>query len=760
MAIRYTPDALIHLRESPLCIKPSALPPAEEWMGPPPDMSRIKTGTDRNRNNDNSLLEQTNRRPGAERHIQRNSANPDEIVLGPPQMMFKSATSSRGNRGFENDRGPKSDDTRDRFAFRPRNGDADSNERFRDRDGRDNFRRRREGDQDNDGWSTVKPRKSFGHEGAERFTSGRIGDRFADRRSREQDDAVTDRPRRNFGEFSKEKEGEDSEKARRGGPARTRTEQPWTRDSNTNNNSTNETLAPRERFDRSKSWRERNDEQYDEKPRNRWDRDRDHRQEREPEWLDEPLEEQPQARTQEDFKRFMESMKSKNSSQPETAPIPAIGEPITVEKLEADKAKAKSTPKVEMGTDKFFAAFAQKSSTEAKPNEEIKETAVPASKPKSGSRFQNFFSSQEESRRQHPEPPTPAATAPPVVEINPLLALAGAQNGPQSDNQERAAFQALLQKLQRQGLQGSTPPSAGGFAEPPPTGQEFGPKSAIASPAPYQQYGAERREDPVMRGPPQPQEIHAPRAQPNPQFSGMRTEQQMLQDLIGQRHPSHNSGRVDQPPSRNSNSEFLMTLMQSSRAAPPEAQHSNEPLVMRMPQPSRPAQIPPTPDREPDFQRERQSSQHHIGRPLPSFFDEPPMHHREPEIRAQQPTQILQRPGPPGLEQMPPNWLQAAGQQMPPQNRPMIPPPGLANNPRNPMHAAFPPNFAAVGGFPPEAMGAPGRMAPPPGFFNGPAPPHPGFIPPPGMSGFQGPDPMAFGFDGRGMPPPGHFRRN
>jgi len=33
MAVRYTAEFLLYLRESPLCVKPLNLPPAEEWMG-------------------------------------------------------------------------------------------------------------------------------------------------------------------------------------------------------------------------------------------------------------------------------------------------------------------------------------------------------------------------------------------------------------------------------------------------------------------------------------------------------------------------------------------------------------------------------------------------------------------------------------------------------------------------------------------------------------------------------------------------------
>lgn len=779
MAIRYTSEVLLHLRESPLCVKPGNLPPAEEWMGPPPDNFRnnqgTKPGPDRIRHNDGSLLEQTNRRPGVgvDRHVSRNSANTDDIVLGPPRTMFNSATLSRGVKPFDADKTTKDGDTRDRFPFRPRNGEGDSNERFRDRDSRNNLRRRGDGDQDSDGWSTVKPRRSFGAEGAEPF-QGRMGerpDRFGGvRRPREGEDRDNnpDRPRRTFGEFTREKEGDDSDKLRRNGLNRTRADNPWNREST-------EAPQPRERFDRSKSWREKTDDHPDmqhDKPRERqherrWDRDREQRQEREPEWLDEPAEE-PQAHTQEDFKKFMESMKAKSSSKAEGAPALAQDVLKPQEQADADAARsnsAKVSHSIELGPDKFFAAFAQKTSLEGNGTDGVGENAAPASKPK-GSRFQTFFSSQQEARLQ-PEPLS-SAPAPLGIEINPLLALAGSPKaGSQPDAAEKVAFQALLQKLQKQTRQASTPPS-GGFAEPPPS-HDFGSKDVMASPGSFSQFGQDRREDPMAHVLPHGQETHPPPPQQGTPFASMRPEQQILHDLIGQRHPNQNLGgnRAEQPSSRNSNpnTEFLVSLMQGSRLGL-EAQR-NEPLIMRMPQPSRPAHIPPTPDREPDFQHERSSAQHQANvRPtaLPSFFDEQSLHRQEREARPQ-PTHILQRPGqgPPGFDQMPPsNWMQTGGQQLPNPGRPMIPPPGLPGSQRP---GPLPGNYAnlPIGFIHPDGMAGPPprNMAPPPGFFAGPPP---GFMPPhPGMGGFQGPESLGFGFDGRGMPPPGAgapFRRN
>ncbi|KAI1174607.1 hypothetical protein F4777DRAFT_376561 [Nemania sp. FL0916] len=771
MAIRYTSEDLIHLRDSPLCVRPANLPPAEEWMGLPAENFRTgqgnKIGTDRTRYNEINPLESGTRRSGADRHVSRNSANTDDIILGPPRTTFNSATLSRSAKLHENDKLAKDGDTRGGFPFRTRNGENDTNDRFRDRDrdGRNNMRRRGDGDE-SDGWSTVKPRKSFGNEGAERF-HGRMGerpDRFGGDR-----EANTDRPRRTFGEFAREKEGDDNEKVRRNGLTRSRTDNPWNRDAN------EAPPPPRERFDRSKSWRERTDDhpeaQHD-KPRERqyggrWDRDRDQRQEREPEWLDEPAEE-PQAHTQEEFKKFMESMKAlKTSSKAETGPTLTQDVLKPREHADADAAKPTSSkPAVptELGPDKFFAAYAQKTTLDGGHSDTVKENAAPASKPKSGSRFQNFFSSQEQSRQQQ-DVPSPAPP-PPVMEMNPLLALAGSPKASsQPDAAEKVAFQALLQKLQKQTRQGQTPPSAG-FAEPPPN-HEFISKNVITSPSLFSQFAQDHRDEPVARIVPHGQDLQPPPPQQNTQFPSIRPEQQALHDLMGQRHPNPNLGgnRAEQPSGRtsNPNTEFLVSLMQGGRGGQ-DAQR-NELPIMRMPQPSRPV-IPPASEREPDFSHERGSSQHPGNvRPTgpPNFFDEQSLHRQERDPRPQ-PTHILQRPdqGPPGLNQMPMNnWMQAGGQQLPNPGRPMIPPPGLPGSQRNvPLPGGFG-NFP-MGGFPhPDGMAVPPRnMAPPPGFYGGPPP---GFMPHPTMGGFQGPDSLGYGFDGRGMPPPGAgapFRRN
>ncbi|KAH8202553.1 hypothetical protein TruAng_003264 [Truncatella angustata] len=690
----------------------------------------------------------------------------DGIILGPPRTTFSSSTLTRGAKPFDNDK---------TFGSYRRNGEGENDRERGDRagDGRTGFRRRADGDQDSDGWTAVKPRKSFGTEGAERF-NGRMGvdrnERFnGERRARDNQDDTTERPKRsNFGEFAREKEDDDAERPRRNGLPRTRTDQStWNR----GNNDDSEQPAPpaRERFDRAKSWRERaappEDQPRDDRRRDRnvgrWDRDQ--RQERDPEWFEEPAEEKTQAHSIQDLQKFMEAMK-KGGPLAEPGPVAGINTAARDSVFETEAAKVKSAPAVEMGPDQFFAKYAPTPGADTEHPLELPKEA-PAPKPKGGSRFGSFFASQQ---GRQTEPSTPAAAAPPTQEPNPLLFFGGAgapihaaqsiPSGNLGGTDDRAAFENILLKLKKQHITSDSPPS-GGF--PIPSSQERNPQSSIASPGPYPPFGLEQREGPPSRGP-LPQESYGHRQQPSNYLpQGPMGAEAQLHHLIAQRQPlaSQVPGR-DQTQARN-NAEFLISLMQSSRNVP-EPQRAEQP-PLRMPQPSRPAQIPQTPDREPDFVRER-GGPHQQGRPQgpPGFFEEPQIRH-EQDNRRQQPTQILQRPGPVGLDQLQPNWLQGGGQQGPPgPGRPMIPPPGLAGNPRNvPIPGMFPPGFPPMGAFPPDAMR---NMAPPPGLFGGPGgpPPH-GFIPPPGMGGFPGgPEALAFGFDGRGMPPPGaaNFRRN
>ncbi|KHN98971.1 uncharacterized protein MAM_03433 [Metarhizium album ARSEF 1941] len=789
MAIRYSADFLLHLRDSPLCTRPTNLPPAEEWMGQTLEQLQRQTAkpnNDRpNRTSDLSLLDQTNRRPGLDRQVARNSANPDDIVFGPPRMAFSSA---RGNKPAENnDKTARDSDSPGRIAFRNR-GDNDG-DRFRD--GRTNpARRRGDTDQDSDGWNMVKPRKSFGTEGAERF-HGKMGGNFReDRRptrdantasNRDDRDNTRERLGRAFDAFSRDKDAPDTEgRPPRNGLNRNKTDNWRTIESN------DAPPVPEKRDrDRTKSWRDRDRDAEPSDDRSagrnndrRWGRDRDQRNEREPEWLDEPADAR-EAHTQQDFQKWMEQMKKTKSGSSSSAkasdPLPA----------EPPKPSLPVAP-VETGPDKFFLAFGGTSAgTDVTSPSEPKDAA--SSKAKTGgksSRFTSFFSQPQGDSRPRTEASTPL-TGPPVngpgsasgsapAPPSTLAALLGSVAGhgvasPGAPDEERQAFQSLLAKLQKQSVS-ATPPGPSPFAAPPQSNPSDN-KNSTSSPEPLHQYAGGVRDASASLGRPASQQPHQEILAPCPQQQSARPEQ-LLQDVGGhhQRVSSQGSNnRAEANAARNnSNTEFLMNLMRMA----PETHRPDQGRNHSQPQPQlqKHSSLPPFNEREQEFPGRENRNNERVMRPQPppGFPMGESFHTLEREARHTQPTQILQRPPPPGLDQMPPNWMASTGQIPPPQQRgPMLPPPGLAGglgpggpNRNMPMPPMFPPNFppGAMPPPPPEAMGAmpPRNMPPPPpGFFSGP-PPH-GFLPP-GLGGFNGPPPGPEGFGGppfetRGMPP-------
>lgn len=698
-------------------------------------------------------------------------------------MAFMSSTSIRsaGKPTDPLDRGTTRDnDTRDRFNFRGMRRDSE-NEQVRDGRGASLRTKHEGGESDNDGWSTVKPRKSFGTEGAERF-NGRMGlDRHrGDRRFKDREDRDTkERPQRGFDTFSRDKDADhDQERdTRRNGTGRGRNES-WfradadgpapTRDRNSNGDKL---------VDRSRGWREKDREdrvgergdRHDRGDR-KWDRERDQRQEREPEWMDEPADEKNQAHTQEEFQRWKEQMQGKDKSSTTKTPADERGDAGGFFGLE--KPKVDTALVIDTGPDKFFGMWATpRDDSGADSGISAREGNTKAAAVGKASRFTSFFTPQEETPRTQPELYTPAP--------GPSDGLGALFQGAPPDSREKAAFAELLQKLKGNSLSESGPsPPANSQQQPKPPAPETQQGNLIASPEPPQQYRPGRQEEnrPTTRNSqPGLQNLLNQRQGAGSQPT-IRPEQ-MLHELVGQRQNalSQSSTRPEQPQSR-SNTEFLMNLMQSAKAAP-EPQRTEQ-ILMRMPSGQKPvdrqmqqqimeAEI----QREAAAQRERSASQRQTRPPPPpGFFEDPASFQRQPE-RQPQPTQILQRPPPPGLEQLPPSWSQS-GLQGPPQQqlRPHIaPPPGLgANGPdmRNrgmppPMpQQMFPPGFMPPGmsGFQgAEAMGPP-RMQPPLGFY---APP-PGFLPSGVNGGFQGPEGMVYGgpFDGRGPPPPqGAFRR-
>ncbi|KAL3426045.1 hypothetical protein PVAG01_02836 [Phlyctema vagabunda] len=661
-------------------------------------------------------------------------------------MSFMSASSIRNTgKPFESSERPglRSLDSRDKFSFRDRNGDGD-NDRIRDSRSTTLRPRHAEGESDGEGgWSKVKPRKSFGAEGSEQFTGRMGGDNYRhDKRVKEREDRDTkERQPRGFENFTRDKERDhehdhQESEGRRNGAGKVRNETWFKADGPS---------TPRERnsngdrfVDRNRGWREKDREDKGvERGNDRGDRrwDRDHRQERDPEWMDGPVEEKNQAHTQEDFQKWKDQMSGKDTSKPTPAEEPKPGPDAFAQGsfFGLEKTKVETPLPIDTGPDKFFGMWAAKDKSAPESVIESKKEGASKAVPAGKSRFASLFTPQEEPQRRSTEPPPPMLKEPPSATQQ--LFSSSAQSP-----DEKEAFQALLQKLQRQTLvaSGSTPP-VNPVQQPKPP-QELRQSSApMPAQDNFQQYRSERQDDGRQRDRNAQQtlnELLLQRQMNGSQPSSSRPDQ-MVSELLSQRQNSlsQSSIRPDQPQSRNSNTEFLMGLMQSAKAAP--TPQRTEELLMRIP-----------PQRQ---QFERQMPQQYVidqeaqrDRNLPQ---------RQVRPYDERPPQILQRPPPPpGLDHMQPGWAPQNIQLPTTQQRHVAPPPGLVGPGRGGMpmpQQMYPPGL--MNNFPPDV----GNMRGPPQFFG---PPPPGF--PTQMNGFPGPE-MAYGgahFDGRGGPPPG-FRR-
>ncbi|KAJ2903596.1 hypothetical protein MKZ38_009649 [Zalerion maritima] len=851
---RYSQEDLEFLRQSPLCVKPQNLPPREEYLGPQ-QLESSKTGPRTGNDRDRTYLgDTTNRRPGSR------PGNSDEIVLGPPRTSFPSTSSFRPKLADGDRPSRDTEGARDRFGgFRAKNADGEGDgERYRDN--RNNTLRPRRGDvdQDSDGWTPVtKSRKSFGHDGAERFHGRMGGERNHDRgdRRRDRDDREREgtregnRERRNFDTYPRDRERDvgDGDTPRRNGLNRARSDNPWHKE-------TNDGISQRDKIEKLKNWRDRGNSDADtfrERDRERGDRergndrygdrrynrDRDQRQEAEPEWIDAPVtgptqqSSNQQSMNQADFVEFMKRLKSGGGPRPAKEPKPEKETATLDVELEAEvdeqplqvlqnEVLEESLPSK---TDKFFEKFAVTDKPEFDKEASVSRPKLGGAKP---SRFTSFFTTQQQDGpRRQAEPHIPAASAAPP--LPPPDAVPASGPLPASSEKDKQDFQVLLQKLQSSSHGTYSPPVTTTLHQPPPVSTPQDLPSLLpqhVSPEPIQhQFGMGRRDEGRPRLQSQPslmqQEVISPRpimGMANP--AAMRSEQ-MLQELGNQRHSAQSQGSSRHEPLRNSNAEFLMGLMQSARHAPEppareellarlqQEQHQQHQHQQQQQQQQRqqqlqqrqnrqqqaPQQIPQQiPQQQPQQQQPMMSMlgrepdflgagpQRPMGRIHPGFMDE--QFHQMDQDR-QQPTHILQRPPPPGLEHPTPSWMGPGGPngptagpggpngpvggQISSHQRPMIPPPGLGGQGGNPPRSApppgmgpnmFPPSFGGGPGFPDNMVGPPPPrgMQPPPGLYGG--PPF-GGMPHPGMGGFQGSEGIPFGgpggpADGRGMLPP------
>ena len=647
-------------------------------------------------------------------------------------MAFASATAMRGF-GRSTDPPGSSSSTFDldspRYDRRERTRDKDlerDGDRTRDtRSGTLNGRRAAK--EDNDGWTPVKPRKSFGHEDAERY-SRRNQDRDRERAVDSGRDG-RDRPQRSFEVFNREREREaDGEKesgSRRNGVPRGRNEASWFKERETHPTKDGQPKDPT----REREWRDRNrgndrvnerghDRGHERNERgNGWTRGGP--AEKDPEWMDTPAAEEKQAHTAEDFQRWKERMKAGGTpaedkpnldSAASTAPAPREAAPSK----EAQPASTSLALDSEM--DKFFGMW---NDPKSKANQQAADLQMPVLGKEPGkatvgraSRFTSFFSPAEEvplrQPVEQPEMPVPAAAS------------------KDASSEDKEGFQRILQMLggmslgaEKPASQPSQPPRLRSHHQGPPPPEQFAPAHTFPrdEEVEAQPYRESSDETHVRSSAHMDHLLSMPAADHGANHMGPNRDNEFLLGLMHQGQTNvgdDGTGSLNLPPG-------------FGRAPGPQL---NSWMATAAP-PGLPAKAPVA---------------------IPPGFSEsnavPGLQNRRVDGPQPAPT-ILQRP--PGFEQVIPGW--PAGQPPPGQPRPLLPPPGFGQDAT--AGHPFPPFLPPPNGTPffrnPIGPGAPPGMAPPsmppplPSFFGMNIPP-PGYPPIP----FQQ-DPM-MGLPGLGDP--------
>lgn len=782
----YTEAQLKALRESPLVKKPDGLPSISQWMDVPADQSTSTTNTSTNgavrrtrglrdgetgtSNEQRPLINpmgQFGRRQSMRkwltstpwRLLTRSPTEPgEETVLGPPKLSFLSASRSAAKAAGE---------AKERTGITSADGDhlgdrfpREKNERWtRDRDveRRDKTytNGRRAPRDDGEGWTSVKGRKSIGQEDFERF--GRNGERT--REKYEGDPEADGAPRR---------------------VNRERTEQRWSRREEGKEEGTKSGAQG--------GWRERERERE-------WRGNA--RAEEDPEWMDTKIEKKEmKPRTQEDFQRWKEQMRAKDTpaekdEQRGTHTAAPTATAITAPPMLTAPLQNPSGTEPTQGL--LFGNWGRDKSADTLPTE-----ATPAkSKTDKKSRFMTMFAKPEEPVTSTPSPgPTPASSGP-VIEAN----------------ADKEGFQRILQMLGQVNVSGGQAPQPN--AAVPPNGTRHGGGVSLdfnqQSPPPeLQQQNRPPRtseQQSILENILAPR-LSAPdtRSMQQPRFSSMSPDNAVPEQFRIPRPDSNHPEEQfphQQPPSRNSNPQdanlaallsarsreesqrdqatkqrerdFLLTLMQQpSRATPPQLQGHNLPRPMQETQNmaffDQPRQQP------------QQQPKGRAGVP-PGFMEDPRMFNeneimrREAERRDQELRQQLNIQQQQQAQQQQQDAMRAKNSRMqmgfPGHEDPML---GLqrrntAGDPRLTTNMGIPsqpmPDMPYMGGrgqpgMPPTPQERP-NIAPPPGF-NGPIrqPPGLGGPPPHQQMGHGGPSFSAgntpLGHP-PGFPPPGNMGR-
>lgn len=777
----YTIEQLEHLRDSPLVQKPDGLPAIEQWMELPADQNNnINSTTNRRPRSGNHgdtapTGEQRSERPslinvGSMGHFgRRPSMQPEDTVLGPPKLSFTSA--SRAAKGGDNSekRGITSidgDQLGDRFPSSVRQRgerwtrDRDT-EGTREKSGFANGGRRPR--EEGEGWQNVKGRKSLGQEDFDRGF-GRNGDRDKVNKDGEADNADSG--------------------TRRAGAGREKFER-WGRREDTKE-------AEGNRFGGTGQggWRDRERDRGDRGDRDR-DRDREwtrggNRVEEDPEWMDTPrnTKEKKQAHTQEEFQRWKEQMRAKD-----TAPVekeePKPDSPATdLPSASTAPANTLSKPALTPSTDVLTGALFGNWGTRIEPTANAPEAVKVKPKTAQKSKFATMFAKPEEPAVHH-EPPPPnflaslASTSPPP-----------GVNG--TDDEDKQGFQRILQMLGGTNISGNQQPLQG--LAPPMNGTRHGavPLEHHSQSPPEERLENRPNRQPAQRSLEQQamlENILAPRPSapetrpPQNRFNVASPDNGHMEQYGLPRPESnrpHDDYPIQQPPSRNSsaqdanlhallnsrtrevtNRDFLLNLMQQpSRATPPQPQHHNLPRPGPGPGLENPNmayfdQGPPRPQGQPKGR----------GGPPPGFMDESARFENE-MMRHDRIRDMQQRFGSgredPMLQRH--NSIGDVPRQMTNMGIPSQPVPdmqfmggrphGMPPTPTERPNIAPPPGFGGPAGMRPPPPGIPQGMPPLPGG----TPLPPGFGPP--SAGMRGMFPGGPGPNMPPGPPQGYFPPN
>lgn len=787
--VKYTVGQLENLRASPLVKKPDGLPLIEQWMDVPADQNNNATGTTGTRRPRTNVRDGDAVSGGSDRPVlnpmgqfgrrqsMRKSTPVDlvswitsltspqsepgeEPVLGPPKFNFASATRTTKTGQAKESAGAMATDGEnlgDRFG---------RGERWRDRDGDRNRDKtftngRRAGREDGEGWTNVKGRKSLGQEDFDRGF-GRNGDR--DRKDGDPD--ASDAPRRTGPRWGRRDEtAKEGEGSRFGGAGQG-------------------------------GWRDRERNREREKDRD-WNRGG---KEEDPEWMDTPVgKKETKAHTQEDFQRWKEQMKAKDAPIEEKEELRAdqsfTEEALPTGVMSNPPLKSAPTPSAlepNMGT--LFGNWGKDKTVEPS----ITEPVATKAKPDKKSRFMTMFAKPEE-----PAPPAQLFDPTPVPPVP-----------ADESNADKEGFQRILKML------GGTSLAATQIAQPgipaPINGSRQGgivldfQHQSPSPPEPQESRGPPQRNARALEQQALLENIIAPRpagpeSRPSQQarFANMSPDNAMLEQFRHARPESNRPGdeyAIQQPPSRNNNAQdpnlaallssrgrddgkqserdFLLTLMQGARGTPPQVMNQNlprqPPEAQNMPFFDQPGQRQPAPTKG-------------RGVPPPGFMEDPRMYENEMMMRREQQMRELQQQeamrnknrnipmGFPGHEDPALQGLQRRNtaseipRQMtnmgiPSQPVPDLPymggrQPGMPPTPQDRPGIAPPPGFGGPMRQPP-GLGGPGpqqQMGPGPSFSAGNTPlGHPqGFPPPNNMRGGMFPG----GPGGNGMqgPPQGYF---